>query len=705
MTDYFPEYSGKDVSVSVRPYGTPATTEAPKVDYFPEFTKQSEGKNIGSGEALALGVQHGLTFGLAPALAGLQEAAGPEVGAAADVLPPPIAMGAKNLAGAARLLHEYFTNSGGPVSQRYEHGRKEAVTAQEEAYKQHPYLYSGGDIAATLGMPIGGAAGGGLRSAVLGGMKVGALAGGAQGAGEAISEGEAPLGVATRAGTGTGLGLVAGGALPLATAGVAAGARAATERGRRLIGAIRNPKDEAARRIVTQTNKGIEIDPNATRRLTDQELIDNPHATLLDLGGEPLNSLAGATARASPEARHILGDVIENRFKGQTKRVTDFLRQEFNYPDRNATAQALRETTKQVDAARYGKAIADGRRGIWNDELAQISRAPAMQEAVRAATKSAQNKGVTNIPGGQQAVGERWISPDGKPTLEFWNLVKIKLDDQIADAVSRPGKASNVADLTAIKNALLEHLDAAVPSYASAREGHELLKGSSNALEAGAKFVTKNFDNEKIRAALAHMKPTDRRLFQDGFVSKYIDDLEHTGDTRNVLNKINDNPAAREKLNMVLGKEKADALEAKLRVEGIVDLSRKVLAGSQTMRYILEGGLAVGSDVASGFNPANPDPISFIKFALTYGLAKGSKAGLAHINQRVLTETAKALVSRDPAVLQRGLQLVSKNKNFLESIRRFDQAFARASARGGGGAGAAQFAAGENGNAQAGQPQ
>ena len=59
----------------------------------------------GAPEAFGKAAMEGASFGFTPALAGLREAAGPEVNELADkYLPLPIALGVKHAAGAARLL-------------------------------------------------------------------------------------------------------------------------------------------------------------------------------------------------------------------------------------------------------------------------------------------------------------------------------------------------------------------------------------------------------------------------------------------------------------------------------------------------------------------------------------------------------------------------------------------------------------------------
>ncbi|MCK1465776.1 hypothetical protein IVB34_47710 [Bradyrhizobium sp. 2] len=108
------------------------------------------------------------------------------------------------------------------------------------------------------------------------------------------------------------------------------------------------------------------------------------------------------------------------------------------------------------------------------------------------------------------------------------------------------------------------------------------------------------------------MTPQERQLFQDGFVSRFVETLNQVGDRRNILNQIASSPAAREKLNVALGPQRAAELEAGLRVEGIMDLARNAVQGnSTTARQLAELGLAGGAYGLTGavsIHSATPAP-------------------------------------------------------------------------------------------------
>ena len=181
--------------------------------------------------------------------------------------------------------------------------------------------------------------------------------------------------------------------------------------------------------------------------------------------------------------------------------------------------------------------------------------------------------------------------------------------------------------------------------------------------------------NSDVRRALGHMTPLERQLFQDGFVSEFTANLGKIGDRRSVLNKIAESPAAREKLEIALGKDKAAELEAGLRVEGIMDLARNAVQGnSTTARQLAELGLAGGTyGLGTGGDLLNPNPSALVNAALVYGAAKGK----GKINENVSRKVAEMLTSSDPAKLLQGIRVVTRNQNLFNSLRSVDKGLAR----------------------------
>jgi hypothetical protein len=392
--------------------------------------------------------------------------------------------------------------------------------------------------------------------------------------------------------------------------------------------------------------------------------------------------LARSAANTSPEGRAVLNRAINDRYEGQGGRVVNWLRQTFHYPDAAAQADALDQVQRTVNRANYRRAMEQGDRPIMSPELDRLMGSPAVVEAMRRASTSGKDRAITQGLGAmrQGVTVENGVvrftrGPSGAPTypnLAFWDATKRELD-AAANMAQRSGDTSSSA--AELARMLRAELDRHVPSYQAARAGAARFFDAENALEAGQNFVGKNMTANEARRALAQMTPQERQLFQDGFVSRFIETLNQVGDRRNVLNQIAASPAAREKLNVALGPQRAAELEAGLRVEGIMDLARNAVQGnSTTARQLAELGLAGGAYglTGGGLNPFS-DPGAVVNAAIVYGAARGRNA----INERLSRRVAEMLVSQDPRIILQGVRTVARNQTLFNALRSADRGLAR----------------------------
>jgi hypothetical protein len=539
-----------------------------------------------------------------------------------------------------------------------------------------------GQIAGAMAVPLGAAAGGATMGAkMLRGAGVGGLFGAASGAGQ----GEDFTDRAAKAAVGGVAGAAIGSVAPPLVEGAIQGARAVAQPFINGVRGALNPADEAARRVATALQRDVKIDPAAKNSLTPTEFVVNAGsgepAAVMDMGGETTRALARSAANTSPEGRQLFNNTINDRYEGQAGRITDWFRSTFNYPDAYSLQQAITKSAKDVNKATYARAMNDPAAGsLWDDTLKTIIQAPVVQDAVKGAAKTGANR--ATIEGFAPVKNPFVVGEDGQlamksgvtPNLAFWDSVKRNLDDTIGK-LQRAGEKSAAADAVELKSQLVQHLDIAVPSYGKARAGAAAFFKAENAVEAGENYVTQNFGRGETVAALAKMQPHERKLFQDGFVSRYLEVLEKTGDRRNILNQISSSPAAREKIQIALGPQKATELEAKLRVEGIMDLARSAVQGnSTTARQLAELGFAGGAGTLGVHGTYNMDPKEMTASAVAGALLAGKRG----IDTRVAQQVAKLLVSNDGAQVLRGVNLISKNSKLMDALRAADRKIAGA---------------------------
>jgi len=406
----------------------------------------------------------------------------------------------------------------------------------------------------------------------------------------------------------------------------------------------------------------------------------------METGGETTRSLARSAANTSPEGRDILNRTINDRFETQSDRLTGWLRSEFHFPNAVAQQEAIEETGRTANREAYGRAMREGSEGIWSPELERLSGSDSVTKAMQGATKSAKDEAIVS---GYGAMNPRITftedgriqfahGPTGVPTypdLQFWDLTRRQLSDAATEA-NRAGRTTEGRRLSNFATSMNAELDRLVPSYREARAGAAHFFGAENALEAGQNFVTSRMENDQARVALARMNPLERQLFQDGFVDTFVKQVRESGDRRSILNTVANSPAARERLSIALGRERANELEAMLRVEGVMDLARGAVQGnSTTARQLAELGLAGGTYAyGTGGDVLNPDSHAIMNAALVYGAARGHHV----IDTRVAQQVARQLSSDNPAHIVSGLRTLAQSRALLDSLRQADAALARA---------------------------
>ncbi|TXH17738.1 MAG: hypothetical protein E6R03_03345, partial [Hyphomicrobiaceae bacterium] len=285
---------------------------------------------------------------------------------------------------------------------KYWFGDKDAQAKYDEAVKgeraftkateaEHPVASTVGNVAGAVAMPLGVGGAATLPVRMARGAGVGAAMGGIAG----IGEGEGLTDSITKGLSGAAVGGALGGAAPAVVEGVIRGGRAIAQPIVNTVRGIVNPEAEAGRRTVTALARDIGADPNAVNRLTPQEYAASVQnggpATIMDLGGETTRALARSAANTSPEGRQVLNETINNRFEGQTARVSDWLRHTFHFPDAQAQQEAIEQTSRVVNRQRYAQAYRDGARPLWDDNLQNLTVSPDVQAAIRNATRTGAN--------------------------------------------------------------------------------------------------------------------------------------------------------------------------------------------------------------------------------------------------------------------------------------------------------------------------
>ena len=466
------------------------------------------------------------------------------------------------------------------------------------------------------------------------------------------------------------LGAAFGGAVPILGRGLMAGKDAVANR---LQNAFR--PNEAAQRIVGQAAVRDRQAGNMFSAADEAAAAtDNLPVMNVDRFGETTRATARQAANLSPEARATLTSAAEDRFTTQNIRAQSIVnRLVGGAADDLGYQESLRITAQRSNKPAYDKAYNSPQaQAMWDDDFAQLLQAPAMQQAVRESTTRGANRAAVD---GFRAVKNPFQEVDGVfqlkknkdgsqalPNLPFWDQVKRNLDSTIG-TLQRSGDRAQAADVTALKNGLVDLLDTAVPEFATARQGAARFFDAEDALEAGRKFVT---SNQNIRGAVQNIKKMtdpEREAFRTGFAAELMERITKTNDRTNVIRQVFGSPASRAKIEAALGKGAARELETFAKIETTMDQLRTALGNSTTTRQLVELGLGGGIGGATGLVQGGGDPATAALYAIAGAAAgRGFTKAREAVTTKVMREVADILSSADPAKMINAVRQITSSK-------------------------------------------
>jgi hypothetical protein len=513
----------------------------------------------------------------------------------------------------------------------------------------------------------------GLGQRMLGSAAGAGTVGGLSGLGEGTT-GEERLGNAAR---GAAFGTAVGGAAPAVISGLGAAGRLASDRFIAPLRGLVSPaqaakvaEEKTARALGASADNMTEAEFRALRAADEPVMI-------ADVGGEPTKALARSAANISSEARGTLNKEIADRFGQQAARVEDDVAKFFpNRVDYADDITALKLAARKENKPAYDRAYAQGSSNVFSSKIWDLTKSAGVKKAMVEADQLANEIGIAE---GRAAISNPFMfdkagnlvaRPGAKATdvnLHFMDAVKQKLDDQV-EALYRAGNKKEGAARAEIRNQFRDELDALVPSYPAARSTAAKWFGAEDAYEAGINFARFN-DPKKISEAFQQyrtMTPGERELFSRGYTFNILDKVGKVKDNQSIVNQtfMGTSPAARAKNLMALGPERSAALEARLRIESIMDRVRPaVQGGSTTARQLAEYGLAGAAGAAYSGSFYSPEALA--------GLAL--RAGKGQADARVAKEVAKLLTSKDPDVLAKLTAMAVKEPKTIPVLRALEK--------------------------------
>jgi hypothetical protein len=342
------------------------------------------------------------------------------------------------------------------------------------------------------------------------------------------------------------------------------------------------------RETLSRISRGIRDDgyDAATARQRLQEL--GPQGMLADLGPN-MQQQAGALAATPGRGQEIIRSSITQRQRGAGDRISSSLDDALGQPaDTLAVADDI--VTRRAAAARplYQRAYQDGSRGVWSPELQRMASSPMFADAMRGAATRGQDRAVLD---GFGAFNPRVsITQDGRivfnqkqpggsplyPDLQYWDYVKRELDD-IAGAAARAGKREEASIATNLASRLRTELDAAVPSYRSAREAYSGPSAILDALEEGQNVFRNSTTPGQLRRQMGAMGEAERDAFIQGARAQIAQIMGTARNDAQAARALFERGFNRDKLQILLGDAEAKQLLRSLEAETTFAATRDVV--------------------------------------------------------------------------------------------------------------------------------
>lgn len=352
---------------------------------------------------------------------------------------------------------------------------------------------------------------------------------------------------------------------------------------------------------------------------------------LADLGPN-LQQGARAVASAPGAAQKNMAQALADRSGLAGARVEDAMTAAMG-PRSNVLDAADQIAAQRAAQARplYDQAYAS--EVPMTDDLSALLARPSMARAFTNAQKLAADAG--------QA-----IDPT-KPTVMALDYTKRALDDSISSNL-RAGNNNEARILMNNRDALLAHMDDAVPEYAQARKVFSDYSSVANALQEGQKVFSNATTPEMLTRQLDGMGDAERQAFQQGARQQVVQMMGTARNDANAAKSLMDKGFNREKLSLLLSDQASSDLSNAIDAERTFSATANaVRGGSMTDRNLLAQQIIPGAQ-------STPFLRSLMNLRMGDALASlGEKATGQILNARneaTRAEVARALLSRDASL-------------------------------------------------------
>lgn len=455
--------------------------------------------------------------------------------------------------------------SGKPFSQV----RSEMGDIVDKSQEDHPYITAAGNVG----------------GAVLGTIPMVMAAPGAFGVGMSLPAATAMGGVSGAALGGADAAVRSGGDAKEALKGAAWGGvlGAVAPTAGKLIGSAVGSIANRVRAPGVQTPTGAQ---RAISRAAGSDAIDDVAARLADAGdaampmdlGPNLQRQAGALAATPGRGQEIIRSAVAQRQQGAGSRIMSALDDALGGPiDTLAAADDI--IAKRAAAAKPLYDAAYKKPVPFTRELEDLLKRPTISKALSRAQTLAADEGIPSPQWFASIADDGTVAIKNVPDVRQLDLTKRALDDMI-NAAQRSGSNNEARIFTNLKEQLVKMVDDAVPEYAAARKAFSGPASILDAMEQGSTLFSRQTTPAQILRDMAKMDKAQREAFQQGARAQVADIMGTARNDALAARNAFSSGYNKEKLELVVGKERAGKLLRALDNEALFTRTRDVVTGN-----------------------------------------------------------------------------------------------------------------------------
>ena len=474
--------------------------------------------------------------------------------------------------------------SGKPFSQV----RSEMGDIVDKSQEDHPYITAAGNVG----------------GAVLGTIPMVMAAPGAFGVGMSLPAATAMGGVSGAALGGADAAVRSGGDAKEALKGAAWGGvlGAVAPTAGKLIGSAVGSIANRVRAPGVQTPTGAQ---RAISRAAGSDAIDDVAARLADAGdaampmdlGPNLQRQAGALAATPGRGQEIIRSAVAQRQQGAGSRIMSALDDALGGPiDTLAAADDIiakrSAAAKPLYDAAYKKPVP------FTRELEDLLKRPTISKALSRAQTLAADEGIPSPQWFASIADDGTVAIKNVPDVRQLDLTKRALDDMIS-AAQRGGSNNEARIFTNLKEQLVKMVDDAVPEYAAARKAFSGPASILDAMEQGSTLFSRQTTPAQILRDMAKMDKAQREAFQQGARAQVADIMGTARNDALAARNAFSSGYNKEKLELVVGKEKAGKLLGALDNEALFTRTRDVVTGNSETAARIAAQQEVGAGAKS----------------------------------------------------------------------------------------------------------